>query len=155
MSATLSIRRAVSSDLPRIIAFNQAMALETEGRKLPDDTIAAGVEGLFYSPQYGFYMVACDGSEVIGSLLVTFEWSDWRNGVIWWIQSVYVQPEWRRRGVYRMLYEHAKFLADTQGKVRGFRLYVEKANHIAQQTYLNLGMQESDYYLFEEIISGR
>ena len=100
-------------------------------------------------------MVACHSDEIIGSLLVTFEWSDWRNGVIWWIQSVYVQPEWRRRGVYRMLYEHTKTLAEAQGKVRGFRLYVEKENRIAQQTYLSLGMQASDYLLYEEIIGGR
>jgi len=151
LNDTLTIRRAASADLATIIAFNQAMALETEDRRLPDATIAAGVEGLFYSPQYGFYMVACDGNAVIGSLLVTFEWSDWRNGIIWWIQSVYVKPQWRRRGVYRKLYQHVKTLALAQGSVRGFRLYVEKENHIAQQTYANLGMQDSGYLLYEEI----
>ena len=149
----LTIRRAQSHDIAAIIEFNQAMALETEGRRLPDETIGAGVEGLFYAPQYGFYLIACERQTAVGSLLVTFEWSDWRNGVIWWIQSVYVKPEWRRRGVYRRLYEHVKTLAAAQGSVRGFRLYVEKENVTAQQTYQSLGMRESDYLLYEEIVS--
>ena len=155
MSDTITVRRAVFNDLATIVAFNQAMASETEDRMLPEETIKAGVEGLFYSPQYGFYMVACDQNEVVGSLLVTFEWSDWRNGIIWWIQSVYIKPQWRRRGIYRKLYKHVKTLAAAQGSVRGFRLYVEKENHTAQHTYANLGMQESDYLLYEEMLDER
>ena len=153
MKDKITIRRAISNDLGTIVAFNQAMALETENRQLPEAIIQAGVEGLFYSPQYGFYMVACNQDQVVGSLLVTFEWSDWRNGIIWWIQSVYIKSQWRRQGIYRLLYEHVKALASVQGSVRGFRLYVEKENRIAQQTYANLGMQESGYLLYEEIIS--
>ena len=152
MSDPIRIRRAVAADLNRIVAFNQAMARETESRELADATIRPGVEGLFYSPQYGFYLVAEAAGSVIGSLMVTFEWSDWRNGVIWWIQSVYVQPDWRRHGIYRRLYRHVKQLAEAQGSVRGFRLYVEKDNTIAQRTYASLGMRESDYRLFEEML---
>ena len=146
------IRRAAAADLAAIVAFNQAMAWETERRELPADVISPGVEGLFNAPQYGFYLVAAAAAEVVGSLMVTFEWSDWRDGLIWWIQSVYVRPEWRRRGIYRDLYQHAKSLGAAQGSVRGFRLYVEKDNVVAQRTYASLGMRESDYKLFEEMI---
>lgn len=148
----VTIRRAAASDLPAIVAFNQAMAWETERRELPADIISPGVEGLFNAPQYGFYLVAEGNQEVVGSLMVTFEWSDWRDGLIWWIQSVYVQPDWRRRGIYRALYQHTKTLGAAQGSVRGFRLYVEKDNEVAQRTYARLGMRESDYKLFEEML---
>lgn len=151
MSDPIRVRRAVAGDLDRIVTFNQAMARETENRELADATIRPGVEGLFYSPQYGFYLVAEAAGSVVGSLMVTFEWSDWRNGLIWWIQSVYVQSDWRRHGIYRRLYRHVKQLAEAQGSVRGFRLYVEKGNTIAQRTYASLGMHESDYRLFEEM----
>ncbi len=150
MTESIRIRRAVAADLDRVVAFNQAMARETEGRALADEVIRAGVEGLFYAPHYGFYLVAEAAGQAVGSLMVTFEWSDWRNGLIWWIQSVYVQPDWRRHGIYRRLYRHVKQLAEAQGSVRGFRLYVEKDNAIAQRTYASLGMRESDYRLFEE-----
>lgn len=152
MTTAVNIRRAVAADLATIVAFNQAMARETERRELAADAISPGVEGLFYAPQYGFYLVAEAAGEIGGSLMVTFEWSDWRNGLIWWIQSVYVQPAWRRRGIYRKLYQHVKMLAAAQGSVRGFRLYVERTNHIAQRTYASLGMVESDYKLYEEMI---
>lgn len=147
----LTIRPAQATDLAAIVAFNQQMALETEGRELDHATISAGVKGLFESPQYGFYLVACEENKPVGSLLITFEWSDWRNGLLWWVQSVYVQPDWRRRGVYRQLYQHAKKLAMQEENVRGFRLYVEKDNFKAQQTYRQLGMQATDYLLFEEM----
>lgn len=151
MTAMIRVRRAVAADLEHIVAFNQAMAWETERRALSAATLLPGVEGLFYAPQYGFYLVAEATGRVVGSLMVTFEWSDWRNGLIWWIQSVYVTADWRRRGVYRALYEHVRELAAAQGSVRGFRLYVEKDNLTAQRTYTRLGMRESDYRLFEEM----
>lgn len=151
MKDRIEVRRATPADRERIVAFNQAMAMETEGRALDNATIHAGVAGLFESPQYGFYLVAEIAGQVVGSLLVTYEWSDWRNGPIWWIQSVYVLPEWRRHGIYRRLYRHVKTLAEEQGSVRGFRLYVEKDNTAAQRTYASIGMRESDYLLFEEM----
>ena len=151
MGTELGVRRATPTDLETIVHFNQAMARETEHRELPPETLRSGVEGLFQAPQYGFYLVAETPDVVIGSLMVTFEWSDWRNGPVWWIQSVYVLPEWRRRGVYRRLYQHVRELAAAQGSVRGFRLYVERDNQVAQRTYRQLGMRESGYTLFEDM----
>jgi ribosomal protein S18 acetylase RimI-like enzyme len=109
------------------------------------------VAGLLRQPQYGFYLVAEATGTVVAALLITFEWSDWRNGPLWWLQSVYVQPAWRRRGVYRRLYTTVKELARAKGTVRGLRLYVERENHIAQQTYQALGMREAPYRLFERL----
>lgn len=148
----LYIRRAVLADAAAIVAFNQTMALETEDKTLPDAIISAGVAGLLAQPDYGFYLVAEADGVVIGSLMVTYEWSDWRNGLLWWIQSVYVTAAWRRRGVYRALYNAVKAQAAQTGQVRGFRLYVEKDNAPAQHTYRALGMTETDYRLFEEIL---
>jgi ribosomal protein S18 acetylase RimI-like enzyme len=114
------------------------------------------VENLLRDERYGFYVVAeycasADSREVAGSLMVTYEWSDWRNGVFWWIQSVYVKPEFRRQGVYRRLYEFIKQRAAQESNVCGFRLYVEKENRIAQATYERLGMTETYYKMFEEL----
>ena len=146
------IRRAIREDAEAIAGFNRAMAWETEGYGMDENASRAGVNGLFAAPHYGFYLVAEAADEVVGSLLITFEWSDWRNGLVWWIQSVYVQPHWRRQGIYRRLYQQVKQLAAVQGGVRGFRLYVEKNNHAAQRTYAELGMREADYFLFQEMI---
>lgn len=147
----LSIRRAVPADAAALVGFNQAMALETEGKELPDAVIVPGVAGLLARPEYGFYLVAEADGVVVGSLMVTYEWSDWRNGLIWWLQSVYVVEAWRRRGVYRALYAAVKAQAAATDGVRGFRLYVEKDNATAQRTYRALGMTETYYRLFEEM----
>ncbi|REL38957.1 N-acetyltransferase [Rhodohalobacter sp. SW132] len=151
MKNRISIRKATADDAESIAEFNIAMAMETEQKKLERDGIEPGVKALFDHPEYGFYLVAESGDEIIGSLMVTKEWSDWRNGLFWWIQSVYVIPEFRRRGVYRAMYEKVKQLADQAETVCGFRLYVEKENTVAQQTYLSLGMKETHYKMFEEI----
>ena len=134
------------------------MARETEAKDLR--VSAHGMRLLLLrSPQYGFYVVAEhygeqeNQGEVVASLLVTYEWSDWRNGLFWWIQSVYVKPRFRRQGVYRRLYEFVKSRAAAEEpNVRGFRLYVEKENRIAQQTYERLGMTETHYKMFEELL---
>ncbi len=152
MTEFLVVRRAVVEDVAAIVSFNRSMALETEGKELPAAVITAGVEGLFRRPEYGFYLVAEAGAAVVGCLLVTFEWSDWRNGLMWWIQSVYVDSEWRGRGVSRRLYERVKALAAGDGGVRGFRLYVEKENLAAQRAYAALGMEETCYKLFEDLV---
>lgn len=152
MSESVSIRDGVPEDAPIIVTFNRAMARETEAVELPLDRATAGVEGLFLHPHYGFYLVAEVNGELVGSLMITFEWSDWRNGVIWWIQSVYVKPEWRRRGIYRSLYQAVKQRAAAQKQVRGFRLYVESNNQAAQRTYTALGMTPAPYGIFEEIL---
>lgn len=153
----INVRLAEVRDVPVLVEFNRAMARETESKELPVEILTAGVDNLFENPRYGFYVIAewsetSDKREVIGSLMVTYEWSDWRNGLFWWIQSVYVKPEFRRRRVYTRLYEFIKNRAAADGEVRGFRLYVEKDNTIAQQTYQRLGMTETHYKMFEELL---
>lgn len=126
------------------------MALETENKELDGDILSKGVNRLIADPSKGFYLVAEQNNQVVGSLMVTTEWSDWRNGVFWWVQSVYISPDFRRQGIYSKLYEQVKDLAEKQGDVCGFRLYVEKDNSIAQQTYESLGMHSSHYLMYEE-----
>ncbi|WP_082151704.1 GNAT family N-acetyltransferase [Caenimonas sp. SL110] len=131
------------------------MALETEHKVLMPEVIGAGVRRLIENPAMGFYIVAQDESgEVVAGLMITNEWSDWRNGIFWWIQSVYVVKDWRRQGVYRRLYEYVRDLAKADAAVCGFRLYVEKDNDIAQQTYAALGMTPTDYLIYEELKVG-
>ncbi len=151
MPHNLKIRKASEHDSESIIEFNIAMAMETEGKTLKRDEIEPGVYGLFKKPEYGFYIVAESSGKVVGSLMITFEWSDWRNGVIWWIQSVYVIPEFRRNGIYRAMYNNIKKMAGENPDVCGFRLYVEKANIAAQKTYAALGMKETQYKMFEDL----
>jgi ribosomal protein S18 acetylase RimI-like enzyme len=127
------------------------MALETEGKKLDDGILEAGVRGIFEDAARGFYLVAEIEGKVAGSLMVTKEWSDWRNGDFWWIQSVYVLPEYRRQGVFRELYEEARRRAKEDESVCGCRLYVETENQSAQQVYLKHGFVETGYLLFEDV----
>ena len=150
----MQIRLATPEDAAALTAFNAAMALETEHKELLPEVIGAGVRSLLSNPASGFYVVADQGGRVLGSLLITKEWSDWRNGDFWWIQSVYVHPEFRRRGVYRKLYRHVQQLAAQDPKVCGFRLYVERENSRAQSTYRGLGMKETRYLVFEELKPG-
>ena len=150
--AELGIRPALAGDADAIVAFNRAMALETEGRTLPEPVVGPGVRRVFDEPDHGFYLVAeCDRT-IVGALMITYEWSDWRNGRFWWIQSVYVQPGWRGRGVYRALYDEVRARARAAGDVCGFRLYVDKENRAAQLAYRSLGMAESGYLIYEEMI---
>jgi ribosomal protein S18 acetylase RimI-like enzyme len=156
----ISLRLADGRDIDALVGFNRAMARETEARELSVEVLTAGVGALIRNPSYGFYVVAeaqgagTSESEIVGSLLVTYEWSDWRNRLFWWIQSVYVRADFRRRGVYRRLYEFVKARAADDGNVCGFRLYVEKQNLVAQQTYERLGMTETYYKMFEELSDG-
>ena len=150
VTSPIQVRLAVPEDAPEIVAFNQAMALETEGKALEDEVIHAGVHRIFEEPNLGFYVVAEEAEKVVGTLMVTKEWSDWRNGVFWWIQSVYVLPEYRKCGIYRSMYCFVQKQADTNPEVCGFRLYVEKNNLVAQKTYQTLGMEETHYRMYEE-----
>lgn len=155
MNDAILIRLAEPSDALAIIDFNQRMAQETEEKTLPTEIISAGVSAVFADAQCqkGFYVVAeTDMKEVVGCLLVTFEWSDWRNGWFWWIQSVYIRQEFRGQGIYKRLYEWVKAEAKQRGGICGFRLYVEKENTVAQVVYRNLGMEETGYKMFEELI---
>lgn len=145
----MHIRKASSDDLTAIVEFNQAMAEETEGKQLDFVTITAGVKGLLDNAHRGFYLVAEKDGDIAGSLMVTFEWSDWRNANFWWVQSVYIQPEFRRQGVYSALYHKVQALAESDDTVCGFRLYVEKENINAQKTYRALGMAETHYLMYE------
>ena len=143
------IRKAALKDAETIIQFNINMALETEDKQLIPDVISKGVKAVLHNPQLGFYVVAERNDQVAGSLMVTFEWSDWRNGYFWWIQSVYVSQDFRRQGVYKMMYEFVRTLAMENTDVCGFRLYVEKENRVAQKTYEALGMEKTRYFLYE------
>ena len=137
------LRRGEPRDLQAITEFNRAMALETEDRRLQDARSLAGVRRLLEEPALGFYLVAERDGQLAGSLMVTFEWSDWRDGLFWWIQSVYVRPDHRRTGVYRALHEHVLAEARARRDVVGLRLYVERHNASAQQAYLRLGMKDA------------
>lgn len=148
------VRAAVASDAPRRVEGNASMALETEKKTLDKDKLVPGVDAVLADPSKGFYLIAerplDDGSlAVAGQLLVTFEWSDWRNALYFWIQSVYVWPEARRSGVYRALYAEVLRLASARGNVTGVKLYVDRDNIRAQETYAALGMSRSHYDLFE------
>ncbi len=133
-----------------IAKFNQAMAIETEGKELPWDKIHPGVKAILQDSSLGFYLVALDQGEVVGCLAITYEWSDWRNNLFWWIQSVFVAPSHRAKGVFTAMYSHVKSLASSKTDVCGIRLYVEKDNTTAQQTYKKLGMIETHYRIMEE-----
>ena len=127
------------------------MAEETENKALDPDCVGPGVLALLANDTMGRYWVAEHGDRVVGQLMVTYEWSDWRNGMIWWIQSVYVHPEWRRKGVFSALYRHVESLAAATPGVIGLRLYVDKDNTRAQHTYKALGMVKSDYRVMETL----
>jgi ribosomal protein S18 acetylase RimI-like enzyme len=152
-TGTIIIRKATPSDAQSITNFNIAMALETENKVLDVDTITSGVSALFKHPESGFYVVAEIDAVVVACLMITTEWSDWRNGLFWWIQSVYVAPEHRRKGIYRAMYQSIQDMAKENKDVCGYRLYVEKDNLRAQETYISLGMKETDYKMFEEVIA--
>ena len=146
----ISIREGSISDTPTISKFQQQMALETESKILNEWTVRQGVESVLKCPNKGFYIIAEADSKIIGSLLVTFEWSDWRNGWFFWIQSVFVDAVYRRQGVYRLMQSEVIRRTKASGNCCGIRLYVEKDNRNAQKVYRNLGMHETDYYLYEE-----
>lgn len=154
MGTGLNIRRATARDAAALIAFNSAMALETEGKVLMPQVIGAGVRHLLRHPGSGFYLVAESGGQVIAGLLVTTEWSDWRNGEFWWIQSVYVRAGHRRQGVYRRLYRFVQALAAKKRRVCGFRLYVERRNRRAQAAYRASGMARTPYLVYEQLKPG-
>jgi GNAT superfamily N-acetyltransferase len=142
-------RLAKREDAEAIVDFQLAMALETENLKLDRDTCLRGVLGVFDVPARGTYYVAETGKEVAASTLVIPEWSDWRNGEVWWIHSVYVSPEYRERGVFSGIYRFIQSEVKSRPDLRGLRLYVEKKNLDAQAVYRRLGMTDEHYHLFE------
>ena len=144
-----TIRRAVAADAPLIVDFNRRLALESEGKTLDLTVLTAGVAAGLADPEKARYFVAEEEGRVVGQLMLTLEWSDWRNGWVWWIQSVYVPLEARRRGVFRALYDHVYQAACADAQVVGIRLYMERDNHVAQQTYLSMGMKLPGYVVLE------
>lgn len=146
------VRKARLEDVGVIAGFNQSMAMETEGKRLDDVVIGPGVKAMLENPQRGFYLIVEVGQLPVACLMVTYEWSDWRNGMFWWIQGVNVIKDFRRQGIYRRMYEHLKQLAITEGGVCGFRLYAENDNQRAHATYRAMGMDQCHYQMFEELV---
>lgn len=145
----LNVRRAVVSDAEVVAEFNRRLAEETEGKALDVTVLRAGVTKALADPNRADYFVCEEEGAVVGQLMLTREWSDWRDGWIWWIQSVYVRSDARGRGVFRRLYEHVQARAKADPEVIGLRLYVESENHAAQETYRRLGMSRTSYLVFE------
>ena len=145
----MKVREANFNDIYIIVDFQIAMAKETEGVELNRSTVESGVEAVLNDSSKGKYYITETEDLVIGSLLTTYEWSDWRNGTVLWIQSVFVLPEYRRKGVYRNMYSHLKNKVNKDGKLKGIRLYADKSNRAAHKTYENLGMSQDHYVTFE------
>jgi len=148
----INVQLGVESDIEILTQFNLSMAMETEHLQLNYDIVLSGIDSVMKDKSLGFYLIAELDNEIAGSLLITYEWSDWRNGLFWWIQSVYVKPQFRRSGIYKNLYYHVKQLSKAYTNLRGFRLYVEENNHLAQMAYESLGMHATHYKLYEEIL---
>lgn len=150
----LNIRLAKLEDAAMIASFSAAMALETEGRHLEFDRLHDGTIALLNSPDRGFFMVAeleqAGDRRLLGQLMITYEWSDWRNGAFWWIQSVYVDPVWRRKGVYRRLHDTVVATGKADKKMCGIRLYVARDNRTAQTVYRRVGLAPSMYEVYED-----
>ena len=143
------IRNATQEDIATIIDFQIKMALETEELTLEPDVVKEGVAAVFRDPTKGRYFVAEEEGVVVASLMITYEWSDWRNGLVWWFQSVYVLPQFRVKGIFAQMYHHIKGLVEASPDIRGLRLYVDKRNLPAQKVYTRLGMNGSHYDTYE------
>jgi len=149
--ASIHIRHATSYDVDSVMEFNAALARVTEGKTLAPSILQLGVKAVLDNPEHGFYLIAEEASsgKAIGQLLITYEWSDWRNAVFWWLQSVYVHEAWRRQGVFRKLYDYVIAEARNRKTVAGVRLYVEQENRLAQQVYQHMGLLPAGYHVYE------
>lgn len=145
----MTVRGATPTDAAVIVDFNRRLAEESEGKQLDLAVLRPGVERALADPAKCLYFVAEDDGQALGQMMITYEWSDWRNGWIWWIQSVYVRAEARRRGVFKALFDHVRATAQRAGDVVALRLYVEKENEIAQRTYHRLGLDSTGYIVLE------
>jgi GNAT superfamily N-acetyltransferase len=152
MPNEVQVRIAEIEDIGTIADLNIAMAWETERKQLDPSTIRRGVRAVLDDSDYGFYVVADSDGEVVGCLLITFEWSDWRSSLFLWIQSLYVRPPFRRRGVFKQLHDFVKARALHRPEVCGMRLYVEQSNHVAQHAYRQIGMRPTTYQIYEEML---
>ena len=145
----MTVRKATTKDIPTIILFQQKMAWETEGIHLDPSVLTEGVKNIFQDVNRGEYYVADENETVVGSLMTTYEWSDWRNGTVLWIQSVYIDKGHRGKGIYKKMYEHIQQIVKKSPDLRGIRLYVDKTNESAQCVYEKLGMNGEHYQVFE------
>jgi GNAT superfamily N-acetyltransferase len=145
----MKIRQATPADVATIADFNARIARETENRELEPARVKAGVSALLQDAAKGIYFVAEIDGQIVGQVLITYEWSDWRNGNFWWIQSVYVDKEFRGQGIFRALFEHVQDLAKQRQDVCGLRLYMDCGNDTARRSYERLGMKRTDYEVFE------
>jgi len=148
----MNIRKGILRDATTIAGFNVRLAQESEDLRLDLNTVTQGVTALLNDPAKGVYFVVEEESQIVGQLLITYEWSDWRNGNFWWIQSVFVKEECRGRGVFTSLFEHVQRVAREQGNVCGLRLYMEQENERARRAYLKLGFDQTHYQVFERLI---
>ena len=145
----MNIRKALNKDIDVIARYNYNLAYETENKILDMNILTRGVEAIIKDENKGIYHVCEINGEVVGQIMYTFEWSDWRNGTFLWIQSFYVNKEFRGMGVFKALYKFIRDIADNDNNICGIRLYVEKENTIAKKTYKNIGMKECNYYIYE------
>ena len=145
----MNIRKALNKYIDVIARYNYNLAYETENKILDMNILTRGVEAIIKDENKGIYHVCEINGEVVGQIMYTFEWSDWRNGTFLWIQSVYVNKEFRGMGVFKALYKFIRDIADNDNNICGIRLYVEKDNTIAKKTYKNIGMKECNYYIYE------
>lgn len=143
------IRKAKIEDLEAIVRFNYNLAKETEDKELHLLTLTKGVQAILSDESKGHYYVYIINEKVVGQIMYTYEWSDWRNGMYLWVQSVYVDSEYRRKGIFKELYNHVKKICDDHEGTTGIRLYVEKENLNAKATYKSLGMYECNYHMYE------
>jgi GNAT superfamily N-acetyltransferase len=149
MPINIKIREAVKPDIPVIAEFNQALAKETENIQLNAETLASGISNALDRDECHYFIAELNG-QVIGQTMITYEWSDWRNGIMWWFQSVYVQPEHRGKGIFRALFNHVEQLAKKHPDVKALRLYVMQNNLSGKDTYAALGMTDSGYIVYEK-----
>tara|TARA_B100001142_G_scaffold153931_1_gene154371 strand:+ start:1264 stop:1716 length:453 start_codon:yes stop_codon:yes gene_type:complete len=145
----LKITQPGIEDINSLVDFNIKMAKETENKILNKKIVTKGVSEVLTDTSLGYYVIAKNKNTILGSLMITYEWSDWRNGMFWWIQSVYVEKEYRQQGVYKKMYSYIKDKALKDNSCTGIRLYVEQENKIAQSVYKKLEMKETHYKLFE------
>ena len=149
MPIDIKIREAEKFDIPVIAKFNQALAKETEDIQLDSETLASGISNALNREECHYFLAELNG-KVVGQTMITYEWSDWRNGIMWWIQSVFVSPEYRGKGIFRSLFYHIEQLAKKHPDVKTLRLYVMKNNLPGKNTYEALGMMDSDYVIYEK-----
>jgi GNAT superfamily N-acetyltransferase len=152
MPDEIQVRIGEVRDIEIIAELNIAMAWETEHKQLNPATIRRGIRTVLDDSDYGFYVVAEAQRQVVGCLMITYEWSDWRSGRFWWIQSLYVRPQFRRHGIFKRLHDFVKEQALQHSEVCGIRLYVERSNHVAQHAYRQLGMKPTSYQMYEEML---